>query len=122
MNKLTLTLLATVLASGQAMAECSAPASPSIPDGASSKLEDMIEGQKAVKAFQAANMDYMKCLEAQFTAAEAAAKEGSDDDKAAATKVYDESIEAYNAAVSAEEDVAGRFNTEIRAYKAANPG
>ena len=28
---------------------------------------------------------------------------------------------AYNAAVSAEEDLAGKFNSAIRAYKEANP-
>ena len=37
-------------------------------------------------------------------------------------KAHQEGVDAYNAAVSAEEDVAGRFNTEIREYKAANPG
>ena len=81
----------------------------------------MLEGQKAVKAFQAANLEYMGCLETKFTAAEEAAKKGSDEEKADAQKVYNESMNAYNAAVTKEEEVAGQFNTEIREYKAANP-
>ena len=81
-------------------------------------MEDMLAGQKAVKAFQAENIDYMKCLEPAMTAAEAAVKAGED----GAADVYQASQEVYNAAVSAEEAVAGEFNTAIREYKAANPG
>jgi hypothetical protein len=65
----------------------------------------------------------MGCLEKEFTAAEAAVLEGtSDEDKEAAQATYQKAIDAYNAAVSKEEEVAGQFNTEIREYKAANPG
>jgi hypothetical protein len=31
-------------------------------------------------------------------------------------------VAAYNEAVSAEEALAGQFNTEIREFRAANPG
>ena len=44
------------------------------------------------------------------------------DAKDEATAAYNKAVEMYNAAVSAEEEVAGQFNTEIREYKAANPG
>ena len=58
-----------------------------------------------------------------ITAAEAAALESSsEDDKKAAQTTYQEAVDAYNAAVSQEEEIAGQFNTEIREYKAANPG
>jgi hypothetical protein len=46
----------------------------------------------------------------------------SDEEKAAAQETYQKGVDAYNAAVSKEEEVAGQFNTEIREYKAANPG
>ncbi len=109
--------LALALGSASALADdCEAPATPSLPDGASSTMEQMLEGQKAVKAFQAANLDYMKCLEPLLnaaTAAEEAGEEGAAEQSKALT-------EAYNSAVSAEEEVAGQFNTEIREYKAAN--
>jgi hypothetical protein len=81
----------------------------------------MVRGQQAVKAFQAENMDYMKCLEADFGAAEAAMKRTADPaEKALAEEAYARAVEAYNEAVSTEESVAGAFNIELREYKAAN--
>ena len=115
---LTLTL---VLGSSASIAECVAPAHPSMPDGGSASMADMIEGQKSVKSFQADNIAYMACLEKLFTEAEAAAKTGSDEEKAAAMAVHKQALSEYNSAVSAEEEVAGQFNTEIREYKEANP-
>jgi len=121
MKTIKSTLLALTLVATPALAlDCDMPEAPTMPDGASSTMEDMLAGQKAVKAFQAANIDYMSCVENAMNAAEAAAKEASDDDKAAANETYAKLVETYNAAVSVEEEVAGQFNTEIREYKAAN--
>ena len=122
MNKIAVIVAGMVFATGAAAEDCTAPEAPSLPDGGSSTMEQMLEGQKAVKAFQAENLEYMGCLEARFTAAEEAAKKGSDEEKAAAQEEYTEAMNAYNAAVTKEEEVAGQFNTEIREYKAANPG
>jgi hypothetical protein len=121
MTKLTLALLGLTLVTTQAFAECTQPEAPAMPDGATGSMEDMLAGQKSVKSFQEANVDYMKCLEVAFTAAEAAAQEGTDEEKAAATEAYTSGMDAYNDAVSQEEAVAGQFNVEIRDYKAANP-
>ena len=121
MNKIAVLVAGMVFAAGAAAEDCNAPEAPTLPEGGSSTMEQMLEGQKAVKAFQAANLEYMGCLETKFTAAEEAAKKGSDEEKADAQKVYNESMNAYNAAVTKEEEVAGQFNTEIREYKAANP-
>jgi hypothetical protein len=112
------TALALALGATPALAaDCVAPEPPTMPDGASSTMEDMLDGQKAVKAFQAANLEYMKCLEPALAEAEAAVKAGDE----GADKTYQKAQETYNSAVSAEESVAGQFNTEIREYKAANP-
>ena len=121
MNKIVVLVAGTLFAASAVAEDCTAPDTPSLPDGGSSTMEQMLEGQQAVKAFQAANLEYMTCLETRFTAAEQAAKEGSDDEKAAAQEEYNEAMNAYNAAVTKEEEVAGQFNTEIREYKAANP-
>ena len=121
MKTIKSTLLALALVATPALAQdCDQPEAPTMPDGASSTMEDMLAGQKAVKAFQEANIDYLSCVEKAMNAAEAAAKEAGDDDKAAAQQTYAELVETYNAAVSIEEEVAGQFNTEIREYKAAN--
>ena len=85
-------------------------------------MEQLLEGPKAVKAFQSANIEYMTCVEKAMADAEAAAaKGGSDDEKAAAQARYEQAVDTYNTAVSKEEQVAEQFNTEIREYKAANP-
>jgi len=98
--------------------DCTAPEAPQLPDGATATMDDMLAGQQAVKAFQAANLEYMQCLEPKLAAAEAALKEGDE----GAKEIYQQAQDSYNAAVSVEEEVAGQFNTEIREYKAANPG
>lgn len=117
MNTIKYSALALALGSTSVLAaDCEMPTAPSMPDGASSSMEQMLEGQKAVKTFQAANLDYMKCLEPQMAAATAAIEAG---EEGAADK-YKALEEAYNGAVSVEEEVAGQFNTEIREYKAAN--
>lgn len=122
MNIIRTSALGLVLLGPWAMADdCVSPAAPELPDGATSTMEQMLAGQQAVKAFQAANLEYMGCLEAGLSAAEAAVKSASEEEKASAQASYDKVVEAYNAAVSMEEEVAGQFNTEIREYKAANP-
>ncbi len=121
MNYLKLALIGLALSgAGSAAAECTAPEMPTLPDGGTSTMEEMLAGQKSVKDFQAANLEYMNCLEPQINAAAAKAttEEGSDEDRATLKALE----EAYNAAVSSEEELAGQFNTEIREYKAANPG
>lgn len=117
-----LTAAALVLGANLAIAECNEPSLPDIPDGASATLEDMLAGQKAIKSFQADNAEYLSCLETAYQAAAKKATKGSDDEKDAAEAAYKEGLDAYNAAVAREEDLAGQFNTEIREYKAANPG
>lgn len=96
---------------------CTMPAVPELPDGTSSTMEQMLAGQKAVKTFQAANLEYMGCLEPGLAQAQVNVKGGDE----TAMETYQQLQESYNAAVSMEEEVAGEFNTQIRAYKAANP-
>ena len=123
MTKLKYALLALVMGSSYTVAgDCTMPEAPGLPDGATASMEDMLAGQKAVKEFQAANLEYMGCVEQSISAAEEATLKASDEDKEAAQAAHQKALEAYNAAVSTEEEVAGQFNTEIREYKAANPG
>jgi hypothetical protein len=122
MNLINVTALSLILGSSMASAaDCVNPDAPSIPDGASSTMEQMIDGQKAVKAFQATNIEYMSCLETRINEAEANTAETSGAEKEASQKLSTETSGAYNQAVSAEESVAGPFNAAVREYKAANP-
>lgn len=101
--------------------DCSAPLRPELPDGATASHDAMLAGQQAVRTFQKANMHYMKCLERAFEAArEPSSRPGMDEgERARARRAYDAATAAYNAAVSAEDEVAGRFNVELREYRAA---
>ena len=119
MKTLKFAVLGLALGSVASVADdCVAPEAPQISEGEESSLEQMLAAQKAVKEFQAANLAYMGCLEPKLAAAEAAAAAGEDE----AVEEYRIIQETYNAAVSKEEEVADKFNTEIRDYKAANPG
>ena len=121
MKSIKLALIGLALGSATTVAaECMIPDVPEMPDGATSSHDDMIAGQGAVKAYQAANLEYMSCLDPKIaTANEAAeAKSATDEDKATAKALG----EAYNTAVSMEEELADHFNAEIGEYKAANPG
>jgi hypothetical protein len=122
MNLIKITALGLFLGSTFALADdCTNPEAPAIPDGASATMDQMIGGQKAVKAFQAANIEYMACLEPGIAAAGEQLANASGDAKKAAKEAHEAKEAAYNAAVSVEESVAGDFNAAIRAYKTANP-
>ena len=120
MNYIKLALIGLILGSTASIADdCTAPPSPTPPDGATASMEQMLAGQKAVKAFQAANTAYRSCLDPLVTAAEVAAAGDSPgpDLKATLKQLTDD----YNASVSAEEEVANQFNVALREYKKANP-
>lgn len=115
-------VLGLALGSAGSMADdCVAPAQPEVPEGEDSSMEQMLAGQKAVKEFQEANLAYMSCLEPLLAAAEAEAAAALKEGAEGATDKYTKIQEAYNAAVFVEEEVAAKFNTEIRDYKTANP-
>ena len=118
MNIKSATLVAALLANPWSTAfACDVTVAPPTPDGGSATMEDMVASQGEVKAFQAANADYLTCVDDQMTAEKAAMDEGDDD----ADERYALAAADYNAAVSREEQVAADFNAAIRAFKAANP-
>ena len=100
--------LYVLLAANLAIAECSQPSAPALPDGATSDLETMVAGQQAVKAYVAETEAYLDCLTAE---GEAAAEEETPEEQLAR-------IEQHNKAVDEMEAVAAEFNEEIREYKA----
>mgnify|MGYP006076878341 CR=1 FL=1 len=113
----TSTFIALLAGATLVNAACDTPAVPSAPDGSTATLDEMIAGQQAVKAFQAEAQEYRICLDEEMLISKAAAGEGDSEAK----EDYKAQTDAYNASVSAEESVAGAFNSAIGAYKAANP-
>lgn len=122
MNYLKTLAFGLLLGSGSIWAECVAPEAPSLPNGAKASYDDMIDGQKAVKAFQEENEKYRSCVEEDIAATKAVAKDkdASDEAKTAAVARHSKAVESYNAAVTREEEVAGKYNSQIQAYQAAN--
>lgn len=119
-NGIKLALIGLALASASSIADdCTAPTPPTLPDGATATKEQMLEGQKSIKEYQAANTQYRTCLEPKISAAEvAAAGDSPGPELVAALKTLNDD---YNASVSKEEELATTFNTELKEYKAANP-
>lgn len=117
LKSIPLALLITLAAGHVAANDCTMPDMPSIPDGSTATMEEMIAGQSAVKAYQADVESYRGCQDGRMQALRAAVEEGDP----GAAPAFEEATAAYNESVTLEEQLAERFNQAIRAYKAANP-
>jgi hypothetical protein len=103
------------LSAGSAYADCAYPAAPAtLPDGRTATMEDMLAGQKAVKAYQKAIDDYVACIDKQLDA------DVAKGDLKPQQKTDMQKMEAqkHNAAVDQEQSVADRFNEQVKIYKA----
>ncbi|WP_439133159.1 hypothetical protein [Pseudomaricurvus sp.] len=120
MNPIKIALLCLVMGSSYSFAECSNPTAPEMPNGSTASMDEMLAGKAAVSAFQKENATYLECIGKEMEAIKATLKEGSKEDMAAAQKNFTELADTYNQAVTAEETLAGKFNTEIRAFKEAS--
>jgi hypothetical protein len=110
---LAVSLLA-LLASGPIHADCVVPdGTVVIPDGATATKEEMITAHKAVMAFDAAVKAYSDCLAQKLTDKIAAGDDVSKLPQAYAT-LNDTQVERAQL-------LAEKFNTELKAYNAANP-
>ncbi len=107
------------IAASPVYADCTAPQAPqNIPDGNTASLQQMLAGQKVVKAYNDATNAYLDCLSKEHQAAlEAAGPKVSDDQKAKLDKAE---TDKHNAAVDQLTDITGRFNEQVRIFKAKN--
>jgi hypothetical protein len=98
-------------------AECPYPQAPTkIPDGATATLQEMVDGQKAINAYQKAINDYTACIDKELD--EQIAKGG---DKLKPEQKSDmQRVEAqkHNAAVDQLQAIADRFNEQVKVFKA----
>jgi hypothetical protein len=110
----------TALMAGSVHADCPYPAPPEkIPDGNTASLSDMMAVKKQVSEYDAAIGVYLDCIKKEHD--DAVARGG---DKMTDKQKEDlEHMESsrHNAAVAKLQDVADRFNEQVRAYKAKNP-
>lgn len=120
--KLSATLIAcaTLAMAGPALAEgvCTRPTAPTVVDGATAPLEQLVKSKNEVAAFIAASDTFQTCVLEDLAAQRATAK-------AAKTKVDPAIVTAAEAQISAnqadKESAGAAFNAAAKAYKAAHP-
>lgn len=111
------TLLAGLLATAAASAECSYPKAPSgLPDGATATQDQMVEGMKTIKEYNTQVTGYLNCLETEMnTRIEAAGPDAPADQVEQIKAIHNK---RHNAAVEELESNAARFNEQVKVYKA----
>jgi hypothetical protein len=118
----TLTAALIVMSSHAFAEECAAPKAPSdMPSGKKATKDEMIAAQGKVKEFDAATTTYTSCLQAETDAAMAKLGQSETDPKKLEDKkkkLQGEETKKQNAAIDKDKEVAGKFNDELRAYKA----
>jgi len=98
------------LAGAPALACDYPPAAPQIPDGKTATSEQMVDAQKAVKDYVSKMEAYIACLDTE------AAGTGDQPVTEAQQHIH---VEKHNAAVDEMQNVADKYNAEVRAYKSA---
>ena len=109
-----------VAKASEALDDCAVAAVPAVPDGAKASLSQMTAAQSAFKAYDAATLKYVNCVDsavdrlaAQFAGVASAAE-------LARLKTF--GVSAHNSAIDREQATADQFNAQVRAYKARHPG
>lgn len=85
--------------------DCETPETPQIPDGDVAPLEEMVEGQTAVREFMAQSESYLDCL------SDIIDSEDLDDEQQAGA------VREHNRMVTVMEQLAEDFNTEVRSFR-----
>ena len=98
-----------------AWADCTFPKAPeSIPDGSKATEEEMVAAMGNFKAFNSDVNAYLECLEKE-TSDKISSAGGS---TSAVMQIKSMQAKKHNAAVSDLKDIAGKFNEQVRAFKA----
>jgi hypothetical protein len=94
---------------------CDYPQRASVPNGQAATKDEMIAGQRSVKAYMAAMDEYLACIAADEEVAVAQMDDPTEDELKQRNNMLSK---RHNAAVEEMEIIAAEFNTEVRAYKA----
>jgi hypothetical protein len=94
-----------------AFAACENPTMVSVPDGATSTMEELLTAQANVKTYMAEMEVYLACLNEELETA------GED----APAEFKSLMVNRHNSGVTEMETVAAAFNEQVQAYRAANP-
>jgi hypothetical protein len=110
---------ATILFLAQSALACDYPTRVVIPNGSTATKDDMLAGQRGVKAYVSEMEVYLECIVAEEKAAIAAMDSLEPEEEQQREDMINKK---YNAAVDEMERVAAQFNAEVQAYKAKDDG
>jgi hypothetical protein len=109
--------IAFAAATATAYADCPYPTAPAkLPDGATATMQDMIDGQNAVKGYDKAINDYIGCIDKELD--DAIAKAGKDLKPEQKKHMQELEAQKHNAAIDELQSVATRFNEQVKVFKA----
>jgi len=110
-------LLALAMVTSPAWADCSYPKKPAkFPDGKSATRDEMVGAQKVVKTYQSDMSAYLTCIKTEHDAA--LAKDAATLTDAQKQQMNSRFTQKNDAAVDEEQEVADRFNEQLRAFNA----
>lgn len=100
----------------QAHADCTYPVAPGkFPDGATASKDEMLAAKKSVVQYDADMKTYLECIRGEFETSAAAQTDEKQKENLARTHTQKE-----EAALAEVHDVVGRFNEQLKAWKAKN--
>jgi hypothetical protein len=116
------TLVFALGSAGYAQADCTYPRAPSsIPDGNTASKDEMIAAKNDVARYNNEMNAYLDCIKLEIQAATPKdASKLSKDEKAKAEEQEKMLTQKNNAAVDELQQVVGRFNEQLKAWKAAH--
>ena len=118
MSQFSQALLVTLLLLCAPLAlACDYPERTDVPNGTSATNDEMIQGQRNVKAFMAAMDEYLACIELAEQDTVAGNDDLDEEQKQQRIAMFNKK---YNAAVEEMNLVAEQFNAQVRAYKDRN--
>jgi hypothetical protein len=117
-----LTLVFALGSAGYAQADCTYPRAPaSIPDGNTASKDEMIAAKNDVARYNNEMNAYLDCIKLEIQAATPKdPSKLSKDEKAKAEEQEKVLTQKNNAAVDELQQVVGRFNEQLKAWKAAH--
>jgi hypothetical protein len=114
-------ITAGLAAHAQAMAACVYPKSPDAPpDGATATKDQMIAASQDFKRYNADMNAYLECIKLEMDSAPKDTSKLSPDEKKKAAEQHNMLAQKNNAAVDELQAVVGRFNEQLKIYKAKN--
>jgi hypothetical protein len=107
----------------QALADCIYPKSPDAPpDGATATKQQMIAASQDFKRYNSDMNAYLECIKLEMDSTEPKdAAKLSPDEKKKNAEHHNMLAQKNNAAVDELQAVVGRFNEQLKIYKAKNP-